>query len=67
MPDDSHIRAERVPAEKLSDAEIERLMALGKLEAALIDEMEAAARAGDKNLVWQIAESLVRVRSANGA
>jgi hypothetical protein len=36
-------------------------MSLGRREAELIDEIEAAARVGDRNLVWQIVEALVRV------
>ena len=44
--------------EELSDNEIERLMNFGRREADLIDEMTAAARAGDRNLVWQLARAL---------
>ena len=46
---------------ELSDNEIERLMDFGKREADLIDEMTAAARAGDQNLVWQLARSLCEI------
>jgi hypothetical protein len=60
MPTNPRIRLARIPAEELSDHQIEALMAFGKREAALIDEMEAAARAGDRDLVWQLAEALVR-------
>jgi hypothetical protein len=51
----------REPAE-LTDHQIEQLMDFGRAEAALVDEMEAAARVGDKNLVWQLAEELVRMQ-----
>jgi hypothetical protein len=60
MPNTPRIRVERVPADDLSAHQIERLMAFGKREADLIDEMETAARAGDRDLVWQLAEALVR-------
>ena len=49
------------PVEELSDAQIEHLIAVGKREADLIDQMEEAVRHGDRNLVWQIAQALVRV------
>jgi hypothetical protein len=55
----SRIRVERRPADELSDHQFEVLMSLGRREADLIDEMEAAARAGDRDLVWHIAEALV--------
>ena len=44
--------------EELSDNEIEQLMNFGRREADLIDEMTAAVRAGDRNLVWQLARAL---------
>jgi hypothetical protein len=59
MPNTARIRVERVPADELSDHQIQRLIEFGKREAELIDEMEAATRAGDRNLVWQLAEELV--------
>ena len=55
------IRVDRRPAEELSDAQVERLMAFGRHEAELIDQMEAAARDGDRELVWQIAQALCRI------
>jgi hypothetical protein len=55
-----HLRVVRRPVEELSDQQIEQLMAFGKREAELITEMEAAVRSGDRNLVWQLATSLVR-------
>ena len=36
-------------------------MDFGKREADLIDEMTAAARAGDRNLVWQLAHALCEI------
>lgn len=59
MPN-ARIRVVRRAVEELSDVQIEQLMNFGKREADLIDEMEAAARVGDKNLLWQLAEALVR-------
>ena len=56
----TRIRAVQRAAAELSDDQIERLVNFGKREADLIDEMEAAARVGDRNLVWQLAEALVR-------
>lgn len=52
------LRVARRAAEELSDAQVEQLMNFGKREAHLIDEMTAAARAGDRNLVWQLARAL---------
>jgi len=60
MPSNPRIRVERTPADELSDHQIEQLMAFGRREAELVDQMEAAARAGDRALVWQLAEELVR-------
>jgi hypothetical protein len=54
------IRVERIPADELAEHQIETLMSFGRREADLIDQMEAAARVGDRNLVWQLAEALVR-------
>jgi hypothetical protein len=48
----------RRAVEELSDAQIERLMNFGKREADLIDEIAAAARAGDRNRVWQLVQDL---------
>jgi hypothetical protein len=62
MPNTPRIRVERIPAEELSDHQIEQLMAFGKRENDLIDEMEAATRAGDRARVWQLAEALVRLQ-----
>jgi hypothetical protein len=53
-----NLRVERRPAEELTDAQIEQLMTFGSKEAELIDDLEAATRAGDKDLVWQIAQAL---------
>jgi hypothetical protein len=60
MAQTPRIRVERIPAEELSDHQIEQLMSFGKREADLFDQMEEAARAGDRNLVWELAEALVR-------
>jgi hypothetical protein len=60
----ARIRVERIPADALTDTEFQRLMAFGRREAELIDEMEAAARAGDRNEVWRLAEELVRIQDA---
>ena len=61
------IRAERRSAEELTDSQIERLMQFGRLEADLNDHMEEAARAGDRNLVWQIAQALVEIEDQRKA
>jgi hypothetical protein len=52
------LRVVRRAVEELSEAQIEQLMNFGKREADLIDEMVAAARAGDRDLVWQLAQAL---------
>jgi hypothetical protein len=57
----NRIRVDRRPVGELTDAQIERLMDLGRREAALIDEMEGAIQAGDRDLVWQIAIRLCRL------
>jgi hypothetical protein len=62
MPTKPRIRVERIPAAELSDYQMEQLMAFGKREADLIDEMEVATRNGDRNLVWQLAEAFVRLQ-----
>src|SRR4051794_23410977 len=49
-----NISVVRRAAEELSDEQIERLMDFGRREADLIEQMEAAARDGDRDLVWQI-------------
>jgi hypothetical protein len=48
--------------EELSDIQVERLMSFGRDEADLIDQMEAATRAGDRDLVWQLAQALCRIQ-----
>ena len=57
-----HLRVVRRPVEELSDEQIARLMAFGQREAQLLDQMEEATRAGDRDAVWRLAESLVRVQ-----
>jgi hypothetical protein len=60
------LRVVRRAVEELSEAQIEQLMNFGKREADLIDEIVAAARAGDRNLVWQIAQALVEIEDQAG-
>jgi hypothetical protein len=49
------IRAEvRDPAE-MTESQLEVLMDLGRAEAELLDRLEAATRAGDRDAVWKIA------------
>jgi hypothetical protein len=52
----------RKAVEELSDAQIERLMDFGRREAALIDQIVAAERAGDRNLVGQRVRALVDIQ-----
>ena len=56
-----HVRVQRRPVDELSDAQIETLISFGRREAEVIDEMVAAVRVGDRNLVWQLAEALLRL------
>ena len=56
------IRAERRSVDELSDRQIEELMAFGKREAGLIDDMEAAVRRGDRDGLWALGETLVRMQ-----
>jgi hypothetical protein len=58
------IHVVRVPAEELTDAQIDQLMAIGRREADLIDEIEAAVRADDRALVWQLAQALCELEAA---
>jgi hypothetical protein len=52
------LRVVRCPVDELSDQQIEQLMSFGRREAELLDRMEAATRAGDRDAVWQIAQAL---------
>jgi hypothetical protein len=61
MANTSRIRVVRRPADELSDAQIARLVEFGQREAALIDELQAAVRTGDRTLTWQLAEALCRL------
>ena len=56
------IRAIPRPVEELSVQQIEQIVAFGKRTASLIDGMEAAARAGDRERVWELVTDLVRYR-----
>jgi hypothetical protein len=50
------IRAEvRDPAE-MTESQVGMLLNLGREEAALLDRLEAATRAGNKDEVWKIAQ-----------
>jgi hypothetical protein len=57
-----HLHVVRHAVDELSDEQIARLMDFGKREADLIDQMEAATRAGDRDLVWQLAQALCRIQ-----
>jgi hypothetical protein len=61
MPNTERIRVARRDPAELSDSQIEQLMGFGKRESDLIAELEAATRAGDRELAWQLAEALVRL------
>jgi hypothetical protein len=45
-------------AEEMSERQIQALIDLGKNEAELIDQLEAAVNAGDKVKVWEIAVAI---------
>jgi hypothetical protein len=55
------LRIVRKAVEDFSDTEIEKLMDFGRREADLLEEMEAAVRTGDRELVWQLAKALVEI------
>jgi hypothetical protein len=55
------VRAEARPPEEMSESQIETLLNFGKRESALMDRLEVAARAGDKDEVWKIAQEYCRV------
>jgi hypothetical protein len=50
-----------VEFQPLTESQIELLTRLGKREAELIDQLEAAVRSGDRDLCWQIAQALCGV------
>jgi hypothetical protein len=52
----------RRAVEELSDAQIERLMDFGRREARLIDELEIATRAGNRERAWELAQELCRIQ-----
>jgi hypothetical protein len=56
------IRAVRKDPDEMTDGEIEAFMNLGRQEARLIEELEHAARNGDRNLCWEIATALCELR-----
>jgi hypothetical protein len=62
MPRTNSIRAIRREAEELSDGAIERLVNFGRREAAVLDEMEAAARTGNRERTWELAQELCRLQ-----
>lgn len=62
------IRATVRAPDQMTESQIESLLALGRREAAIIDELEAAVRAGDKDLAWRLAVTLVELQDqARGA
>jgi hypothetical protein len=66
MANNPSIRAERRPVAQLTDNQIQELIGLGKREAEVIDEMESATRRGDRDLAWQLAQTLVQLADEAG-
>jgi hypothetical protein len=66
MPDTPRIRMVRHEPEELSDAQIAKLISFGRREAGLIEEIEQAARSGDREKLWRLAEELVRLQDQAG-
>jgi hypothetical protein len=60
------IHVEFTPASELTLDQIERLIGYGKTEADLLDQLEEATRAGDRDLAWQISVALLRNIEASG-
>jgi hypothetical protein len=58
---ESRLHAVRREPDELSVEQIDRLIAFGRREAELIDEMTAASRAGDEPRVLEIVGELVRI------
>ena len=54
------------PIEEMSNSQIECLMAFGRQEAELLDELELAVHKGNRELVWQLAEALCSLRDQEG-
>ena len=55
------IHVERGSVADMTDSQIETLMSFGRREAELIDELEDATRAGDRDRAWRLSEELCRV------
>lgn len=55
------IRASVRPVEEMTESQVEALMTLGRREAELMDRLEVAARTGDKDEVWRIAQEYCRI------
>jgi len=64
MPD-LRMRVVRRSTEDLTDSQIEQLMTFGRREADLLDKLEAATRAGDRNLVFEIAQVFCQLEEEN--
>jgi hypothetical protein len=45
----------------MTDHQIEQVMDFGRREAELIDRLEAATRAGNRELAWDLSQELCRI------
>jgi hypothetical protein len=54
------VRAEFKSVAEMTDHEIERIIEFGRREAELIDRLEIATRAGDRELAWELSKELLR-------
>jgi hypothetical protein len=55
------IRAAARPPEEWTESQVETILAFGRREGEIIDQIVDATRCGDRNLCWQLAETLVRI------
>jgi hypothetical protein len=45
----------------MTESQIETLMNFGRQEALLLDELEAATRAGDRDEAWRLLQEFCRI------
>jgi hypothetical protein len=56
----------RRPPEELTDRQINLLLAFGRQRAAIVQKLQDAARAGDREAVWQYAIALTHCEDESG-
>lgn len=59
MPDKPHIHVVRREPHELTDLQFDYFMDLGRREGEVIMSIADAARAGDRERVWELAQALI--------